>query len=115
MDMKTVVQGEGLDAAIDDLFSAVLKYREFLKRNHPDRLAGVLFVRRGTDFLVYSESERYTQELLRLTWDARGDSWSTTEYVHDPDNEFCPLNDPETCCNPALAGLTCTCNAHPSP
>jgi len=28
---------------------------------------------------------------------------------HDGDNEGCPLNDPETFCNPALAGLTCTC------
>ena len=30
---------------------------------------------------------------------------------HDRNNNQCPLNDPETACNPALAGLSCTCEA----
>ena len=28
---------------------------------------------------------------------------------HDPHNASCPLNDPETFCNPATVGLGCTC------
>ena len=28
---------------------------------------------------------------------------------HDPKNEKCPWNDPETYMNPAVAGLPCTC------
>lgn len=54
MDMRES-SDEGLESAIAELFSAVHKYREYIKRNHRDRLAGVLFVRSGTDFLVYSE------------------------------------------------------------
>ena len=74
---------DGLDSAISELFSAVHKYREYLKRHHRERLAGVLFVRSGTDFLVYSQSEKYTQELLRLTWNAKGDSWSMAAFGGD--------------------------------
>ncbi len=28
---------------------------------------------------------------------------------HDPNNPACPINDPETACNPVLAGLSCNC------
>ena len=28
---------------------------------------------------------------------------------HNPDNEKCPLNDPETYCNPVVSGLACRC------
>lgn len=33
--------------------------------------------------------------------------------MHDPSNENCPLNDPETHCNPATAGLPCDCEPAP--
>lgn len=78
MEMRETTD-DGLNNAIEELFVAVRKYRQYLKRNHRDRLAGVLFIRSGTDFLVYSESEKYTQELLRLTWDAKDDRWSMSE------------------------------------
>lgn len=28
---------------------------------------------------------------------------------HDRNNQDCPLNDPETFCNPATRGLSCSC------
>ena len=30
--------------------------------------------------------------------------------VHDPLNDDCPLNDPETACNPVVGGLPCSCS-----
>lgn len=36
--------------------------------------------------------------------------------THDPNNDDCPLNDPETLCNPATMGIPCTCpEATPEP
>ena len=31
--------------------------------------------------------------------------------THDSNNSNCPLNDPETYCNPVLSGLDCTCKS----
>ncbi len=77
--MKDVDPGSGLDDALNELFAAVYKYREYVKRHHRDRLAGVMWIRKGNELIAYSENARYTEQVCRLTWDSRGDSFSVEE------------------------------------
>lgn len=75
MKTKSVEQGSSLDQAVDELFDAWHKYREFVKRHHRDRLAGVMIVRRGTEMIVHSGNERYVNQVMRLTFDPNSDSF----------------------------------------
>jgi hypothetical protein len=54
-----------LTAAIQEFVDAGRKYREFLKRNHPDRLFGVVWARmEGGEAVLYSESAGYSEVVL---------------------------------------------------
>lgn len=79
MDATNIEAGSDLDIATEELFAAWHKYRNFIKRHHRDRLAGVMWIRRGTELLCYSESERYTQQLCSLTFDAARDSFAAID------------------------------------
>ena len=79
MKMKEIIPESDLDKAAEELYNAVYKYREFLKRNYRDRLAGVIWLRRGNEVVVFSENGKYTEQVCRLTWDSRGDSFSLIE------------------------------------
>jgi hypothetical protein len=72
------VDDPGLDAAVDELIAAARKYREYVKRHHRDRLAGVMFVLCGHETVIYSESEKYGQQLLELTFSPTSDSFVRT-------------------------------------
>jgi hypothetical protein len=85
MNTKPIEPGSGLDQAADELFNAWYKYREFVKRNHRDRLTGVMIVRRGLELILHSESERYSNQVMSLTYDPRSDlfSWNDAKYLED--------------------------------
>ena len=82
MQTTPIEPGSGLDQAADELFDAWHKYREFVKRNHFDRLAGVMIVRRGTELILHSENEKYSNQVLDLTYDPRSDSFSLDVVRH---------------------------------
>lgn len=49
-----------LDAAIAEFIEAGRKYREFLKRHHPERLMGVVYAENEDgEMVLYSESSRF--------------------------------------------------------
>ena len=68
-----------LNQAADELLAAWQKYREFIKRNYRDRLHGVMIVKRGHEMILHSESEKYTNQIMGLTFDPKSDSFG----VHD--------------------------------
>lgn len=74
--MKEILPGSDLDEAAEELFAAFAKYREFVKRNYRDRLAGVMWIRRGNELIAYSENGKYSDQVCRLTFDAARDSFS---------------------------------------
>ena len=83
MEMKAVEPESKLDEAIDELFAAWHKYREFIKRNHRDRLAGVMVVKHGSETITCSSSEKYTRQIDALTFDYASDSFSITERTEE--------------------------------
>lgn len=85
MDMQPVEEGSGLDNAIDEFVAAARKYREFIKRNYRDRLAGVLVARSGTEMVVYSECERYSNQIAELTFDSSTDRFVAERSEPDED------------------------------
>lgn len=70
------VEDEQLEKEIELLFQAARRYREFLKRNHRDRLAGVLIARNGNSTILFSESERYSNQICNLIWDKNSDAFN---------------------------------------
>ncbi len=68
-----------LDLAAEEFFRAAYKYREAMKRHAPKELGGVIFVRRDSECLVYSEMERYTQQVCSMTHDRAKDEMVFTE------------------------------------
>jgi hypothetical protein len=50
------------------------------------------------------ESGQHAQVIVVVSIEKDEPSW-----VHDDENESCPLNDPETFANPATRGLGCSC------
>jgi hypothetical protein len=79
MEFQNIEEASDLDIAADELLSAWQKYREFIKRNYRDRLHGVMIVKRGHEMLLHSESEKYTAQIMGLTFDPKSDSFG----VHD--------------------------------
>jgi hypothetical protein len=80
--MKTqeIEVASDLDIAADELLAAWQKYRAFIKRNYPDRLFGVMIVKRGKhEMILHSESQKYTNQIMRLTFDPKSDSFG----LHD--------------------------------
>lgn len=79
--MKTqeIELGSAVEQAADELLAAWQKYREFIKRNYRDRLHGVMIVRRGSEMMLHSEYEKYTEQIMGLTFDPESDSFG----VHD--------------------------------
>lgn len=77
--MKEVETGSDLDVAVNELFHAMNRYREYVKRNHPDRLAGVMWIRMGNELILYSENGKYSDQVCKLTHSYVGDSFSLTE------------------------------------
>jgi hypothetical protein len=85
MEFQNIEEASDLDIAADELLSAWQKYREFIKRNYRDRLHGVMIVRRGTEMILHSESEKYTNQIMGLTFDPKSDSFGVhdTKYLED--------------------------------
>ena len=75
IETREVGDDAGLDAAMQELLNAAHKYREYVKRHNRDRLAGVLFVRVGHELVIYSESEKYANQIFALGFDASRDSF----------------------------------------
>ena len=75
IETRDVIDDPGLDAAMSELLSAARKYREYVKRHNRDRLAGVMFVRFERELIVYSESEKYAEQLFDLTFDPLHDTF----------------------------------------
>jgi hypothetical protein len=65
--------GSELDRAADAFFKAARAYREAMKSRAPTELGGVVFVRRGHESVVYSQSERYTQQIAAMSFDRHKD------------------------------------------
>ena len=77
--MYDIEPGSGLDQAADKLFAAVYEYREYVKRHHRERLAGVMWIRKAHKLIAFRESGKYTEQVCWLTHDAVGDSFSLSE------------------------------------
>lgn len=75
MDFKPVDDDE-IDAAVDEVFAAVHRWRELLKRRRRADLAGVLVARSDFECILYSESEKYTSQIYRLLWDRDKDTFT---------------------------------------
>ena len=76
METQNIEVASDLDIAADELLAAWQKYREFVKRNYPDRLHGVMIVKRGKhEMILHSESEKYTNQIMGLTYDPKSDSF----------------------------------------
>jgi len=79
MQYKTIdaTTQKDLDDAAEEFLAAARKYREFLKRNYRDRLAGVMILKSsGMETLIYTESEKYAQQIDALTFD-----WNKDKFV----------------------------------
>jgi len=76
MMIQHIELGSDLDDAAEELFTAVRKYRETLKRNHKDRLAGVVWVTSDGQMVLFSECEKYTNQIKELTFDPVSDSFT---------------------------------------
>jgi hypothetical protein len=79
LEMDEVEVGSGLEVAVGELFKAMYRYREYVKRNYPDRLAGVMWIRMGNELILYSENGKYSDQVCKLTHSYVGDSFSLTE------------------------------------
>lgn len=80
MNMREV-EDEGLEQEVELFFAAARRYREYLKRNHRDRLYGVLIVRSGHSSILLSESERYTTQICNLIWNKNSDAFDAIKEV----------------------------------
>ncbi len=66
---RDIEVGSELEAAAHAFFNAAYEYREYIKRNHPEKLAGVLWVNNvGGECVMYSENPKYSEQIKRLTW-----------------------------------------------
>lgn len=65
-----------LDKAATEFLAAGEKYREFLKKNYPEQLHGVIWVTAGYSSVMFSESEKYTNQIKRLSWDSTVDQFN---------------------------------------
>jgi len=85
MEFQNIEEASDLDIAADELLSAWQKYREFIKRNYRDRLHGVMIVKRGHEMILHSESEKYTNQIMGLTFDPKSDSFGVhdAKYIED--------------------------------
>ena len=80
MNMREV-EDEGLEREIELFFASAHRYREYLKKNHPDRLFGVIIARHGNDCILFSESQRYTTQICNLLWDRDSDAFNAIKQV----------------------------------
>ena len=74
----TEVEDEALDAEIELFFHAANRYREYLKRNHREKLFGVIVVRRDNSTILFSESSKYSNQICNLIWDRNKDAFDAT-------------------------------------
>lgn len=83
--MKTqeIEPGSDLDQAADKLLDAWHEYRQFVKRHYFERLAGVVIVRRGNEIILHSESARYANQVLALTFDPTSDSFNLDDVIDE--------------------------------
>lgn len=70
------VEDEQLEKEIELFFQAAYRYREFIKRNHRDRLAGVLIARSGNSTILFSERAKYSNQICNLIWDKNSDAFN---------------------------------------
>jgi hypothetical protein len=90
VNVEEIEPDSDLDIAANELLSAWRKYREFVKRNYPERLHGVMIVRNGNEIIVHSESAKYSEQVMRLTWNSTTDSFGLSDIVSEEDRENAP-------------------------
>lgn len=62
----SIPPGSELDQAASAVIEAFRKYREVMKRDARHLLGGVIWIEAGTEFVFYSENQRYTGRLKKV-------------------------------------------------
>lgn len=73
------VEDEQLEKEIELLFEAAWRYREYLKKHHREKLCGVLIARHGLATILFSESERYSNQICNLLYNKNTDAFDAIE------------------------------------
>ncbi len=77
--MIIIETNSDLDKAAEEFFQAAYKYRSAIKKYAPKELGGVIWVRRGTEMIAYSEMGKYTEQICTMTFDTSKDELVFTE------------------------------------
>lgn len=75
------------DKEAEKFFQAAYRYRTWLKRTHPSALGGVIWLRRGSEMVAYSENGRYTDQICSVTHETAGDELVFVEAKHPREDE----------------------------
>lgn len=71
MKSASIPPDSDLDKAASEVIEAFRKYREVMKRDARHLLGGVIWIESGTEFLLYSENQGYTNRLKKAVEEIR--------------------------------------------